>query len=112
MLAGFTEKRPELLARAVRDNLADCLVTLPTLIERRAWASLHLWFAGFDGLRRELFPALAAAIPKVGADGTASECQTLIAQGAEHWLQLARRLPTLDLLAIEQLSHTPELVAL
>lgn len=112
MLAGFTEKRPELLARAVRDNLADCLVTLPTLIERRAWASLQLWFAGFDGLRRELFPGLVAALPKVGAGGTASECQALISQGAAHWLQLARRLPTFDPVEIEQLSHTPESVAL
>jgi hypothetical protein len=29
MLASFTERRAEILARAVRDNLADCLSTLP-----------------------------------------------------------------------------------
>ena len=34
MIAGFTRRRAELLARAVRDNLADCLFTLPALIER------------------------------------------------------------------------------
>jgi hypothetical protein len=56
MLDGFVERRAELLARAVRDHLADCTVTLPTLVARGATASIHLWFAGLDGLRRELFP--------------------------------------------------------
>ena len=32
MLEGFGGKRAELLARAVRDNLADCMVTLPGLL--------------------------------------------------------------------------------
>lgn len=45
MLAGFGGRRAELLARAVRDNLADCLSTLPALLERDARASLHFYFA-------------------------------------------------------------------
>jgi hypothetical protein len=112
MLAGFDRKRPELLARAVRDNLADCLVTLPTLIERQAWPSLHLWFASFDGMRRELFPALVAEAQKVGADGTAPGLIELVVRGQEHWLQLARRLPQLDQNEVEQLSHRTETIAL
>ncbi len=52
------DRRVEITARAVRDLLADTLVTLPTLIERDAIASLHFWFATFSGLRRELFPRL------------------------------------------------------
>ncbi len=60
MLAGIDDRRTELLVRAVRDLLADCLVTLPVLIERRADASLHFWRAGFDGLRRVLAPELAS----------------------------------------------------
>ncbi|MCX7147206.1 MAG: hypothetical protein NT042_13665, partial [Sulfuritalea sp.] len=53
-LDGFSGKRAELLARAVRDNLADCLVTVPSLLQRGADDSLHFWFSTFDGLRREL----------------------------------------------------------
>ena len=104
MMTRFTKKRPELLARAVRDNLADCLVTLPTLIERQAWASLQLWFAGFDGMRRELFPALVATSATVGAGGTAPALHEAVQNGQQHWLRLARRLLELDEAAIEQLS--------
>ena len=112
MLAGFSRKRPELLARAVRDNLADCLITLPTLIEREAWPSLQLWFAGFDGMRRELFPALGAEAEKVGAGGTAAGLRELVARGQDHWLQIARRLLELDQTGVEQLSHRTETIAL
>ncbi len=59
MLAG-AERRTELVLRAVRDLLADCLVTLPELLRREADRSLLFWFATFDGLRRQLAPELAA----------------------------------------------------
>jgi hypothetical protein len=61
MLAGIDDRRTELLLRAVRDLLADCTVTLPRLIERRADASLLFWLGNFDGLRRAIAPDLAAA---------------------------------------------------
>ena len=61
MLDGFVERRAELFARAARDHLADCTVTLPALMARGASASIHLWFAGLDGLRRELFPRARGA---------------------------------------------------
>jgi hypothetical protein len=60
MLAQLDDRRTELVARAVRDLLADTLVTLPVLIERDAIGSLHFWFANFEGMRRALAPALAA----------------------------------------------------
>jgi len=61
MLAEIRDRRTELVVRAVRDLLADCLVTLPALIERQADASLNFWLSNFDGLRRVLAPDLAAA---------------------------------------------------
>jgi hypothetical protein len=60
MLAAFTDRRAELAARAVRDLLADTLVTLPALSERAAAGALHAWFAHLDGMRRALAPELAA----------------------------------------------------
>lgn len=99
-------RRTEILMRAVRDNLADCLVTLPALIERQAWPSVFFWFANFDGMRRELFPRLAAFdCAKVGAGGTASELARVAGDGAAHFEALARRLLALDATALEACAH-------
>ena len=115
MIAGLTRKRPEILARAVRDNLADCLTTLPALLAVESagggLASLHLWYANLDGMRRELFPAAVAAYEIVGAGDTAL-LAAAIETGRAHWLNVARRLLALDEAAIEQLSHEPAAIAL
>jgi hypothetical protein len=89
MLAGCSRRRPELLARAVRDNLADCLVTLPALAERENMASLHFWFANFDGMRRELFPWLVDAYQRWTAGGARIELDAAIAAGQEYWQHVA-----------------------
>ncbi len=92
MLAGFRERRAEILARAVRDHLADCLVTLPALVERQAWPALHVWFANLDGMRRGLVPALIAAGEAWAAGGDAAAVLAEVRRGAEHWRALAQRL--------------------
>lgn len=92
MLASLEDRRAELVARAVRDNLADCLSTLPALLERDARASIHFWFAHFDGLRRELFPALAGAYRDWSERGAARPLARAVAAGASHWERIARRL--------------------
>ncbi len=112
-LACGCRRRGELLMRAVRDNLADCLVTLPALIERAAWPSLWFWFANLEGMRRELFPALAAFDhAKVGSGGTASELSDIARRGAAHFEALAHRLLALDDAAVEALSHDLPALAL
>jgi len=108
MLDGFAGKRAELLARAVRDNLADCLVTLPGLLQRNQADSLHFWFSTFDGVRRELFPCLVAAY--VGGDVAALAAAA--AAGRDHFAELGRRLPGMQESAIEALSHELATVAL
>ena len=92
MLGALDDRRAELLARAVRDNLADCLTTLPVLLERDARASLHFWFAHLDGMRRELFPALAAAYRDWRDSGSVSALEAAIGEGAGHWERVARML--------------------
>ena len=54
----WPSRRADLYVRALRDHLADCLVTLPTLLQRRDDASLHFWFANLEGVRALLFPRL------------------------------------------------------
>jgi len=85
MLDGFVERRAELVARAVRDHLADCTVTLPALVARGATVSIHLWVAGLDGLRAELFPRARSAYDcwRRGDGGRALVAAA--ADGAMHW---------------------------
>lgn len=110
-LESFTGKRAELLARAVRDNLADCLVTLPGLLQRGADDSLHFWFSTFDGLRRELFPSLVQAYAAaVGTGDTALIAAA--AAGRTHFAALGRRLLDMDEAAIAVLSHQPATISL
>lgn len=86
------DSRDERLARAVRDLLADCLVTLPALAERRDEASLHFWFATFGGLRRALFPGLAEGYRHRGTrDGWPALAETA-RRAAGHWAAAAREL--------------------
>lgn len=105
------KRRAEILMRAVRDNLADCLVTLPALIERQAWPSLWFWFANFDGMRHALSPALAGFdYPHVGARATV--LADIVGRGAAHFEALARRLLDMDEAAVEALSHDIPALAL
>ena len=84
-------RRGELLARALRDLLADVEVTLPALLDRGAEPSLHVWFAAFDGLREQLHPALREAYTAWRrGDGGAALCAACTA-GHGHFEQLARR---------------------
>jgi len=92
MLGQFTSKHAELLARAVRDHLADCLVTLPTLMQCEAYGSLHFYIANLSGLRRALFPALSAAYEGWHTRRDSVGLSTVIAQGETHWLGVAQQL--------------------
>jgi hypothetical protein len=85
LLGSLTRRRAELFVRALRDHLADCLVTLPALLERDAAASLHFWFANLHGMRQALFPRLTAAYAswREGDGGVA--LRGAIDAGVLHW---------------------------
>ncbi|MBU1237633.1 MAG: hypothetical protein KJ634_03345 [Gammaproteobacteria bacterium] len=112
MIAGFTTRRAEIVARAVRDNLADCLVTLPALLVQPDDASLNFWFANFDGLRRELFPRLAAAYETGKVSRGDTPLREAVAAGADHWRDVALRLLAQDETCIAEFVATPAPIAL
>ncbi len=91
MLAGFGRRSAEVFARAARDHLADCAATLPVLLERGARASIHLWFAGLDGLRRELAPRLVAAYGGWRRGDDAAGLRAAVAAGETHWRGVCAR---------------------
>lgn len=84
MLASLDDARAELCARAVRDLAADCGTTLPALLASGAEGSVHFWFSTFEGVRRALDPALAAAYPAWAA-GDSRPLMVAIDSGADRW---------------------------
>ncbi len=92
MAASVARTPAEPAARAVRDLLADCLSTLPGLLERADPASLHFYFATFDAPRRELFPQVLRAYEEFLRDGTLEPLRREVEEGKERWLAEARRL--------------------
>ena len=88
--------RSEPTARAVRDLLADCLSTLPRLLERANLPALHFHFATFDAPRRQLFPQALEAYEHFLRYGTLDRLWQVVHEGQERWLAIAERLIALD----------------
>jgi hypothetical protein len=84
-------RRGELAARAVRDQLADLALTVPTLLERGRSSALHFWFATYEGWRQQLFPGLVQAYAR-WRDGDGGQALTVAAHhGQAHFLALAQQ---------------------
>ena len=92
MLSCLTRRRAELFARAARDHLADCLVTLPALLEREAAASIDLWFASLDGMRRELCPRLVGAYSAWRRGDRGRAIREAAQSGVAHWEEVCTKL--------------------
>lgn len=87
MLIALGRSKGEAYARAVRDHLADCLVTLPTLLERDDHAALAFYIASLDGPRKALFPRLA------GCDAAdPAGLRRTVDAGTRHWPRVAEAL--------------------
>ena len=92
MLSTLTSIKAEIMARAVRDHLADCLSTLPALLDRDAVSSLHFYFANFNGMRKEIFPRALQAYQHWVASGDVKPLAEAVHQGKDHWLQVGQQL--------------------
>ncbi len=94
MLMSFSSRRAIFMARSVRDNLADCLSTLPELIKSKQSCSLHFYFANLEGLRRMLFPQLVSAYERWNESGDMNKLLEATDAGSAHWQQVATKLLT------------------
>lgn len=92
MLASLPRSSAELMARAVRDHLADCISTLPALLEQSNHAPLHFYFGNFKGMRREIFPGLMNAYQQWADNGTLEPLQNMVEAGCKQWQDLAKQL--------------------
>jgi hypothetical protein len=94
LLAGLTRSKAEFLVRAVRDHVADCLVTIPELVRQGNDAALHFYFANFSGLRRELFPEAQSAYQRWIGGASETSLQQVSEAGAQRWIDTAQRILT------------------
>jgi hypothetical protein len=101
MLAALRRAKAEFLARAVRDHVADCLVTLPTLLAQDNRAALHFYFANFSGLRREIFPEAQAVYQRWCNGVGATELRNLCEHGVQRWSDVAHAL-------LEEFARAPD----
>ena len=88
MLMQHPGTRIELIARAIKDHLADTMVTLPELSETGHDAAVHLYFSNMSPLRKKLFPQLTQAYDQWRQTGQ-SPFADLIARSHKHWLEKA-----------------------
>ena len=90
MLRDILGTPAELMARAVRDYLADSLCTLPYLAARREAASVHFFVGSLTSMRKELFPALLGAYEEWLGSTDFEPLDALARVGRSHWLGVAR----------------------
>jgi hypothetical protein len=92
MLAALSRSKGELMARAARDILADCLSTLPRLVEQGNAAALHFYFASYSGMRRYLFPEALAAYQRWVEHDNSEILSTMIRDGTHRWLDTTQQM--------------------
>ena len=92
MIISMPRSRAEFMARAVKDLFADCLSTLPGLIENYNPASLHFYSANLTAIRKELFPSFQTAYQKWMETDDIKAMKKLVAQGVQHWSKLAKEM--------------------
>ena len=89
MLASMQHSKAEIMLRAVRDNLADALSTLPGLLKEANAASIHFYMANMSNMRKQLFPAVVAAYEHWSVNGDTRELEQLVDKAVVHWQSLA-----------------------
>lgn len=95
MLLDLGYSQAELMARAVRDHLADCLCSLPLLAQQNHAPAIHFFMGNLSGMRRLLFPALQLAYEQWMDNGATDGFTGIADNGKLHWLALAQDMMTL-----------------
>lgn len=92
MLLDLALTPAELMARAVRDHLADCTHTLPLLLEEGREASLHFYLANLGAMRKQLAPSIETAYRDWLDHGHVRALSDVARRGRDHWRGLAERM--------------------
>lgn len=91
MLADLPRSRTELTLRAIRDNLADSLSTLPALVSENTPSKIHFYFAMLTNLRKSLAPGLLSAYGEWLKTESKTALEDYIATAQAHWKDVTRQ---------------------
>ncbi|NNJ96493.1 MAG: hypothetical protein HKP12_04980 [Gammaproteobacteria bacterium] len=89
MMSLLVFTQAEIMARAVRDHLADALSTLPVLLQQRQHASIHFYMANLTSMRNHIFPSLIEAYNDWSQSDDTARLTELVGTGKEHWQNVA-----------------------
>ncbi|VAW67926.1 hypothetical protein MNBD_GAMMA08-859 [hydrothermal vent metagenome] len=92
MLINLPHSQAEIMARAVRDNIADTLSTLPKLLERNEAAQIHFYFANLSSMRKMIFPSLPEAYKGWLENNDTAELLKLVTKANAHWIDIAKQM--------------------
>jgi hypothetical protein len=92
MLMELPRSQAEMMARAVRDNIADMQSTLPKLIENDEAAQIHFYFANLGSLRKMIFPRLQQAYSHWLESKNTRRLSELLEPANEHWVNMANQM--------------------
>lgn len=92
MLLDLVHTPAELAARAVRDHIADCSVTLPALADSNNKASIHFFIGNLSAMRKSLFPELLSVYNRWLDSGEVSEITALAGRGEVYWKSVAHKM--------------------
>lgn len=95
MLLQISRTTAEILARSVRDLLADCLSALPAMLQTENRASIHFYFANMTPLRSDMFPKLERAYRIWVDSGQLDPLKRTVCEGRQHWQGVAKQLVAL-----------------
>ena len=92
MIIALPRSQAEIMARAVRDNIADAISTLPKLIHNSEAAQIHFYFANLSSMRKLIFPSLMDSYQQWLKNKNTSSIKKLINKAEKHWIDLAQSL--------------------
>jgi len=92
MLIRLPASQAEIMARAVRDNIADMLSTLPKLLNKNNPAQIHFYFANLNSMRKLIFPSLYHAYNDWLSSNNTDGLDKLISQASSHWINMAEQI--------------------
>ena len=92
MLSDIMLTKSEIMARAVRDHLADAIITLPELLKQNNEASIHFYVANLTNIRKHIFPSLLTAYQQWVDSNDLSAMQSLVETSRQHWQSIATQM--------------------
>ena len=92
MLSVLPRSQAELMARAVKDHIADCTSTLPALIQKEKIESIHFYFGNLQALRKKLFPSLTQAYSQWLEDNHLEKVEQTLKNACTHWREVAKEM--------------------